>query len=118
MINLIERLLTNRGANSARCHRLLGCILAGVFLTVSQNAIAQNRPISTGMSCQAASNLVSARGAVVLSTGTYTFDQYVRSSEFCPTGQTIDPAWIPTADQSQCFVGYRCRGVSQGPSSR
>jgi hypothetical protein len=118
MIGLMGVLLTFRNLLSARCLTFFGCIIAGAVLTASQNAAAQIRPVTTAMSCQSASNLVSNRGAVVLSTGTYTFDRYVRSSEFCPIGQSTDPAWVPTADQTQCFVGYRCRGVSQGPSSR
>ena len=24
-------------------------------------------------------------------------------------GETTEPAWVPTSDSPQCFVGYRCR---------
>ena len=81
-------------------------------------ALAQGRPASPAMSCLAANRYVSAAGALVLSTGTYTYDRFVSSGRFCAAGETIEPAWVPTADIEQCFVGYRCRGLAQRQSSR
>jgi hypothetical protein len=87
--------------------RRLACALALALAATA--AVGQTRPSSRSMTCQAARQLVASRGAVVLSTGPYAFDRYVSSSPFCVLGETTEPAWIPTADTSQCFVGHRCR---------
>jgi hypothetical protein len=91
-----------------------------IFLTTvfAHGALAQARPLSTAISCAQASGLVNSGGSVVLSTGPYTYDRYVSSGRFCGTAETTEPAWIPTVDTQQCFVGYRCRGLAQRQSSR
>lgn len=77
-------------------------------LVVAGTAFAQARPSTPAMTCQATHGLVTANGAVVLGTGTYTYDRYVSHVGFCLHGQTTRPAWVPTADRPQCFVGYTC----------
>ena len=73
------------------------------------SALAQGgRPLTPQMSCQSASGLVAASGALVMNTGPYTYDRYVRDSTACFAGQTTRPAWVPAADQAQCFIGYTC----------
>ena len=72
-------------------------------------AFAQVGPSSRTLSCQAARQLVASRGAVVLSTGPHTYDRYVSGGQACVIGETTEPAWVPTSDSPQCFVGYRCR---------
>lgn len=82
---------------------------ASALLLVSTGlAAAQGRPSTTAMSCAAAAALVQSRGAVVLGTGGDMFDRFVRDASFCPKGQVLRPAFEPTIDQRQCFVGYRC----------
>ena len=44
-----------------------------------------------------------------MSTGTYTYSCFVASVAACERGETTEPAWTSTADNPQCFVGYRCR---------
>ena len=87
--------------------RRLACALA--FALAAPVAVAQVRPSSPPLTCQAARQIVASRGAAVLSTGGYAYDRYVSSNRFCALGETTEPAWIPTADSAQCFVGYRCR---------
>jgi hypothetical protein len=87
-------------------------------MLVSTGVGAQSRPTTTAMNCAQASALVKAGGGVVLNTGPYTYDRYVSGSGFCGRGETTEPAWVPTADSGQCFVGYRCRGQAQRQSSR
>ena len=79
-------------------------------------ASAQTRPLSTTMSCAQASSLVNSSGGIVLGTSPYAYDRYVSSGRFCGTSETTEPAWIPTRDTQQCFVGYRCRGLAQRQS--
>ncbi len=71
-------------------------------------AMAQPRPLTPAMSCGQASYLVASRGAIVLGTGRYTYDRYVRNQAFCFPTQYVRPAWVPAADTPQCFVGYTC----------
>ena len=84
-------------------------VLALALIVSATGAFAQAGPSSLSMSCQTARQIVSSRGAAVISTGRYAYDRYVVSSQFCVLGETTEPAWIPTADTPQCFVGYRCR---------
>ncbi len=83
---------------------LLAC--AACLLVTS--AAAQPRPSSVDMTCGQAAGLVAARGALVLGTGGYTYDRYVRHRGFCLITEVTKPAWVPTRDTPQCFVGYRC----------
>lgn len=76
--------------------------------SMAGTALAQVRAQTQQLSCQAASGLVTASGAAVLGTGTYTYDRYVRDQSACAVGQTTRPAWVPAADQAQCFIGYTC----------
>ena len=77
-------------------------------ISFATGALAQSRPQTIGMSCGQAQFLVANRGAIVLSTGQNTFDRYVSSQASCLSGEFTRPAWVPTADTPQCFIGYTC----------
>jgi hypothetical protein len=79
------------------------------LLLIGAEAWFQSRPVSTTMGCARAAGPVASQGAVVLGTGRYTYDRYVSGANFCALGEAIEPAWVPTADNPQCFVGYQCR---------
>ena len=103
----------------ARANGLLPA--AGLALTACLSAgaaLAQAGPVARSMSCQNARAIVASRGAVILSTGPYAYDRYVSGSQFCVRGETTEPAWVPTADTPQCFVGYRCRDTDLEFSGR
>lgn len=70
---------------------------------------AQPGSSSLAMNCAQAAGLVANRGAVVLRTGPHTYDRYVSARNFCEINEFLLPAWIPTVDAPQCFVGYRCK---------
>ena len=70
--------------------------------------LAQARESTLSMSCRQATSLVASRGAVVLSTGRYTYDRFVASPGYCFAGEWGEPAWAPTRDGS-CRLGYICR---------
>jgi hypothetical protein len=81
-----------------------------LVLTASANgAQAQPRPFTPSMPCEQARHIVFANGAAVLSTGTYTYDRFVRDRSFCEINEFLEPAWVPTRDTPQCPIGYRCR---------
>lgn len=74
-------------------------------------AEAQNRPLTRAMSCAAAQNLVSSRGAIVLNTDQFIYDRYVRNAGFCPNQQTTRAAMVPTKDNANCFIGFTCTEI-------
>ena len=79
-------------------------------------AAAQTRPSTTAMPCSRSAALVQSQGAIVLSTGGDTYDRFVTGSDFCVLGEFAEPAYVPSADNPQCFVGYRCRCRSRSRS--
>jgi hypothetical protein len=72
-------------------------------------AQAQQRPMTPGLPCGQVQQLVQRTGAIVLSTGTYTYDRYVRDLNFCQLDESLRAAWVPARDTPQCFAGYVCR---------
>jgi hypothetical protein len=78
------------------------------LVSMASNALAQSNPLTSRMTCNGARQLVAVRGAVVLNTGPSTYDRYVAGNGQCVLGEVIDPAWVPTADNPQCPIGYRC----------
>jgi hypothetical protein len=96
---------TSEGA--AMKHMRLVCA-ALVFIGMGSGVLAQGRPLTLQMSCTGARQLVASQWAVVLNTGPTTYDRYVAAMTQCVRGDTLDPAWVPTADTPQCSIGYRC----------
>jgi len=83
-----------------------------LVLSTTAAAIAQNRPSTTRMTCQAAAGLVTRSGAIVLGTGGQTYDRFVRFESLCPTGLHARPAFAPTRDNPQCNIGFYCTNAS------
>lgn len=79
------------------------------LMTLGAEAQAQTRPSTTAMTCAASRQLVFSRGAIVLGTGGYTYDRFVRDDSFCEVGEYPDAAFVPSRDTPRCFVGYRCK---------
>jgi len=75
-------------------------------------AQAQTRPSTVDMPCGASRQLVMTRGAIVLGTGGFTYDRFVRDQTFCDVTEYAQAAYVPSPDIPACFVGYRCK---QGP---
>jgi len=85
-------------------------LLLGFTLSlIAASAVAQSRPSTLGLSCRQAAGLVASRGAVVLSTGRYTYDRFVSGQRFCLHGETTEAVRVPTRDTPRCLIGYRCR---------
>ena len=93
--------------------RTIASILA---ILATAPAFAQSRPSTTTMSCASATNLVIARGAIVLGTGGDTYERFVRDASFCFKGQVTRARFAPTSDNAQCMIGWRC--FDQGGRSR
>lgn len=91
-----------------RCFAIATAVSAVFTAALASGAQAQGRPSTLAMSCAQAQGLVAQSGAVVLTTGPYTFDRFVRNRSFCTPDENLEPTWAPTRDVAQCLVGYRC----------
>jgi hypothetical protein len=87
-------------------------LLGATICLVATSAGAQPRASSVAMSCGQARNVVASSGAIVLGTGGHTYDRFVADRRFCLYSEVTEPAWVPTADTRQCFIGYRCKEAS------
>lgn len=83
--------------------------IAAIVVCMTEAQPAQSRPDTTRMACAAARALVAKQGGVVLGTGPSLYDRYVNSRAHCLSGQIMEPAFVPTADDRQCSIGYTCR---------
>ncbi len=83
-------------------------IVLALFI-VATGAQAQTRPSTVGQPCGVSQRLVQTYGAIVLGTGGYTYDRFVRDGNFCEINEYTDPAYVPSLDTPRCFVGYRCK---------
>jgi hypothetical protein len=79
------------------------------LMSIGSGALAQSHPLTLQMSCYGARELVASEGAIVLSTGPTTYDRYVAAANQCMLSEVTEPVWVPTADTSQCPIGYRCK---------
>ena len=89
--------------------RVLFIALIGSAVSMAERAGAQAQSDTNRMTCAAAQALVKQRGAIILGTGPSLFDRYVSSRAYCTFTELTEPTFVPTIDQRQCFVGYRCR---------
>lgn len=89
-------------------------LMFSIFASLMLAATAQARPATYKMTCQKAANLVASRGEVVLSTSAYTYDRFVAHAGYCGLGETTRPAFVPTRDVANCFVGYTCSQDNRG----
>jgi len=83
---------------------ITACLATGLTVT----ATAQEQVLTTAHNCPEIQSLVRTRGAIVLHTGQYLYDRYVRNEAYCLTFQRTKAAWIPTRDNGSCFIGYTC----------
>jgi hypothetical protein len=97
---------------------IAGAFALATFITaivaiasIAESTAAQARPNTSRMTCAAARSLVTQQGAIVLDTSSSRFDRYVSSHAYCHSDQITEPAFVPTADDRQCFVGHTCREI-------
>ncbi|MHB2166166.1 hypothetical protein [Alsobacter sp. R-9] len=80
-----------------------------VAISAAGPALAQSRPDSLTMTCAQAQALVRQQGAVVLGTGQFIYDRYVRDRSFCAPTQRAQTSFVQTKDNKYCLAGYLCR---------
>ena len=93
---------------------LWGPALLLAALLGAKAVAAQERVPAQAMPCSQLAGLIQTRGAAVLSTGPFTYERVVRDQGFCETETMAVPIFVPSADNRQCFAGYRCRQTNRG----
>jgi hypothetical protein len=104
--HIIKAALLGRNTGDGIMKRI---VLALAFLACASGVQAQQRPSTLNLTCGQARQTILSRGAAVLSTGTYTYDRFVRDRNFCEFNEELELAFVPTRDTPQCPIGYRCR---------
>src|SRR5262245_6606198 len=86
------------------------CLMVSMLLAIAISpATAQGRLSVTTMSCESAQATIANAAAIVLGTGPSTYDRFVATQGYCTNDEFTEPAFAPTANNPQCFIGYRCR---------
>jgi hypothetical protein len=75
-------------------------------------AAAQERPNSLEMTCAQTAGIVASQGYAIIGTGPNVYDRYVSSRAYCTQTEINEPAFVATADQRRCFIGYTCKDMS------
>jgi hypothetical protein len=83
--------------------------LAIVTIAVVAAAPAFARPNSRSMTCEQTQRLIDRNGAIVLSTGSGTYDRFVATPEACSIGERAAETAIRTRD-GECPV-FHCKQV-------
>lgn len=83
-------------------------LISFVAAIVAAASVAHARPNTLNMTCGEAAATVARAGAIVLSTGEFTYDRFVATNGFCLPGEITRPGLAPTANSPQCQVGYIC----------
>lgn len=83
-------------------------VIATLFLASAAEAA---RPDVRAMTCRDAAGLVDEKGAVVFTTGKYTYERVVSSHFKCENSSKIVgvKTYAKTLDVESCFVGYTCQ---------
>lgn len=87
-------------------------VLMLALLSSAGMAAAQTRPSTVSRPCAASQRDVQANGAIVLGTGGYSYDRFVRDRSFCEIDEGTEAAFVPSRDSQACFIGYRCKNRS------
>jgi len=84
----------------------VAAILGGAV--VSPTPAHAQRPDTRAMTCQQAQAFVRQRGAVVMTTGQFTYSRIVAGLGFCGGDEETQLKIAPTRDQPRCRVGLVC----------
>jgi hypothetical protein len=82
--------------------------VAAIPLLAAQDALAA-RPDTRAMTCAAAQEMVRRAGAVVMTTGRWTYERIVASVRYCDYQEEAVLFVAPTLDNPRCRVGRICR---------
>jgi len=100
---------------SGRLMVALSVLAAGLAL-VPQEAAA--RPDAREMTCRQAQDLVRRSGAVVVTTGIFSYERFVSGKRWCENWETPRPATTRTSDAPKCAIGFKCVEPVFSPTRR
>jgi hypothetical protein len=84
-------------------------LIAALPALAAMLSAAEARPSTLSMTCAEATALVRSQGAIVLSTGEFTYERYVSDRRFCMLDETTRASYAPTSDAAMCPLGNVCR---------
>lgn len=103
-----------RGFRGIATTSLAALVLATVAaLPTPANA---QRPDTRNFTCASAWQFVQQQGAVVMTTGPYTFERLVSIRRYCALDEVLQRHFGQTLDSPRCFVGYACRSRTPAAS--
>ena len=82
--------------------------IVGILLVLALAGPASARPDARKMTCEQARQMIRQNGAVVMTTGQYTYKRFVASIGYCDYWETTRSAWTATRDNPKCRIGYVC----------
>lgn len=84
-----------------------------LILCVAATAPASAQPLYSiqRMVCADAMGLVKKSGAILLNAGGSSLERFVRDRSFCESSEVAELRFLPTRDNPECPVGYRCREI-------
>lgn len=85
----------------------LGAAVLAAVISLAPDT-AQARPDVRNMSCDQIQRLVDSRGAVVVTTGQFTFERIVSARRFCDRDDILRVTAIRGAGGQQCGIRWRC----------
>ncbi len=91
--------------------RILAITSLAAWIAGTSFSSAFARADTRKMTCRQVQGLINKRGAVVLVTGRYTYDRYVRSQGFCSFREVTRIKHVKTRDNRACRV-KRCEDAS------
>src|SRR5215212_4742252 len=97
------------GRSCAKGGKLMRNDLLLVAFCIATIGPAEARTDARRLTCAQAQALVRAQGAVVLTTGQYTYERFVSDHRFCERDEVTRPRRTPTRDTRTCRIGYVCR---------
>ncbi|MHA7772432.1 hypothetical protein [Roseibium sp. M-1] len=92
-----------------RKNHLLTAAFVFAGIVASGAAEASNRPDLRKMTCAQAQNLVRQHGAVVFTTGQYTYSMFVSNMSYCDYNQVLFTQYGQTRDARRCPVAFECK---------
>ncbi len=75
---------------------------------------AQPRTPTVRLTCAEAMAIVKAEGTVTLGIGGRAPERFVRDRSLCELTEIAELRFVPTRDNPQCPIGYRCREPDYG----
>ena len=92
-----------------RVRRITALLAAAMIVLPTANAALAARPDTRAMTCENGRSLVRQIGAIVMTTGHYTYARIVSGRGYCASDEETELKIVPASDNPKCRIGYVCR---------